>query len=53
MVPVTRCAPRNSLIMVTIVPLPGVERTRNLSVNDSIMVKPMPLRVSSPVVNMG
>src|SRR5699024_5250392 len=43
----------STLSMVTIVPLPGVERTRSLSVKLSMMVNPMPLRVSSPVVNMG
>ena len=41
------------MTIATSVPFPGVERTRILSVNVSMMVNPMPLRVSSPVVNMG
>src|SRR5699024_10291268 len=39
--------------MVTRVPLPGAERTVTLSMKDSIMVKPMPLRSSPPVVYRG
>ena len=39
--------------MVTVVPRPGFERTRRLSIKLSIMVKPIPLRSSPPVVNMG
>ena len=35
---------------VTTVPLPGVERTFTASIKLSIMVKPMPLRSSVPVV---
>ena len=35
------------------VPRPGVERTTSLSIKLSIMVKPIPLRSSPPVVNMG
>ena len=36
--------------MVTVVPFPGVERTRSLSMKLPMMVKPMPLRSSPPVV---
>ena len=36
--------------IVTVVPRPGAERTRSLSVKPSMIVKPMPLRSSPPVV---
>src|SRR5699024_4174274 len=36
--------------MVTRVPLPSAERTVSLSIKLSMMVKPMPLRSSPPVV---
>ena len=36
--------------MVTVVPRPGMERTRSLSMKPSMMVKAMPLRSSPPVV---
>ena len=36
--------------MVTVVPLPGVERTRSLSMKLPIIVKPMPLLSSPPVL---
>ena len=39
--------------ITTAVPFPGTERTVNLSIKLSIIVKPMPLRSSPPVVNMG
>ena len=39
--------------ITTVVPRPAVERTVRLSMKLSIMVKPMPLRSSPPVVNMG
>ena len=38
---------------VTTVPFPGLERTFTASMKLSMMVKPMPLRWASPVVNMG
>ena len=39
--------------MVTVVPFPGVERTRRVSIKLSMMVNPMPARSSPPVVNIG
>jgi len=36
--------------MVTVVPFPGVERTRSVSIKLSMMVNPMPERSSFPVV---
>ena len=39
--------------MVTVVPLPTVERTFTVSIKLSMMVKPMPERSSFPVVNKG
>jgi len=39
--------------MVTVVPLPGVERTFTASMKLSMMVKPMPERSSLPVVKRG
>ena len=39
--------------MSTVVPRPGFERTVSLSMKLSIIVKPMPLRSSPPVVKSG
>ena len=39
--------------MVTVVPFPGTERTRRLSIKLSIMVRPCRRRYSSPVVKSG
>ena len=39
--------------MVTVVPFPGVERTRSVSIKLSMMVNPMPERSSFPVVKRG
>ena len=41
------------LSIVTVVPLPGVLLTFSLSIKLSIMVKPIPLRSSPPVVYIG
>ena len=39
--------------ITTVVPRPATDRTFKLSIKLSMMVKPMPLRSSPPVVNMG
>jgi hypothetical protein len=39
--------------IVTVVPRPARERTFSVSIKLSMMVKPIPLRSSPPVVNMG
>ena len=39
--------------MMTLVPSPGVERTVSLSIKLSMIVKPIPLRSSPPVVYNG
>ncbi len=51
--PVHRCVLFINLSMVTLVPLPGTERTRTLSIKLSMTANPKPARSPPRVVNSG